>query len=246
MSTWRAPVTDEPAGEARGATWSQASGPAARGARAAGRANDLIGAEGRDPIRSAWRWAGVFAIVLLGLSGLVGIGVVRPIDDRALEAVQSVACYPLDLAASLIGVVGQTEVTAPIAVILAFFWWRRRGLRGLVPLLLFAGVAIEVVLKHVVPQPSPPPDLSRSLHLLPFLKAASPYSFPSGHVLRTTFLAALIADRTVFWAVVVAMSLSRVYLAEHWTSDVIGGLLVGLMVSGVAAAIYGGGSRARR
>src|SRR5262249_59269668 len=127
--------------------------------------------------------------------GLVAIGAMQPIHDRVLEAAQSVACYPLDLAASLIGIVGQSEVTAPIAVILAFFWWRRRGLRGLVPLLLFAGVAIEVALKHLVPQPGPPPDLSRSLHLLPFLKAASPYSFPSGHVLRTTFLAALVADR---------------------------------------------------
>src|SRR5689334_450115 len=90
----------------------------------------------------------------------------------------------LDLAACLFNLLGQAEITGPIALVLAFIWWRRRGARGLVPLLLFVGVALEIVLKNAVHHVSPPHELSRNILLLPFVKSASAYSFPSGHMLR--------------------------------------------------------------
>src|SRR5262249_53710608 len=135
---------------------------------------------------------------------------------------------------------GQSEVTGPIALVLTLIWWRSRGWRGLVPLLLFVGVALEMVLKHLIPHPSPPHELSRNIQLLPFLKSGSPFSFPSGHLLRTTFLGALMFDQWLFWILVVLMALTRVYLNEHWLSDVLGGFLLGMALAGVAAAVYGG------
>jgi membrane-associated phospholipid phosphatase len=60
-------------------------------------------------------------------------------------------------------------------------------------------------------------------------------------MLRTTFLAALITNRPVFWSLVVAMGCARIYLSEHWLSDVAGGFLLGMAMAAVAAAIYAGG-----
>ena len=66
-------------------------------------------------------------------------------------------------------------------------------------------------------------------------------------MLRTTFLVALIGERrprwrAFCWALVVAMAGTRLYLNEHWLSDVVGGLLLGLMLAAVAAAVDSGTS----
>ena len=119
------------------------------------------------------------------------------------------------------------------------------------PLLLFVGVALEVGLKYCLPHPTPPSEFMRGLQFLPSLQIAPPYSFPSGHVLRTTFLVALIGERrprwrACCWALVIAMASTRLYLNEHWLSDVVGGLLLGLMLAAVAAAIDSGTPTHRR
>ena len=193
-----------------------------------------------DPVWSALRWSGALALALAVLSALVALGQTQDVDRRVLQLAQSIVWYPLDVATTLFSTLGQLEITGPIALVLTFLWWRRDGARGLVPVLLFVGVALEVVLKHVVPNSSPSPALSRNLHLLPFLKSAAPYSFPSGHMLRTVFLAALVTERPVFWSLVAAMAFTRLYLSENWASDVVGGALLGLVLAGVAAAVYGG------
>jgi membrane-associated phospholipid phosphatase len=98
-------------------------------------------------------------------------------------------------------------------------------------------------MKHIVPHPGPPPTLSRGIHFARLLGVDSPYSFPSGHLLRTTFLAALIAGRAphyaaiALWAVVAVMAVTRIYLAEHWPSDVVGGFLLGWVLARLAVRL---------
>ncbi len=138
----------------------------------------------------------------------------------------------LDLAASAVGILGQAEVTGGIALGLAVARLRRRQPGAWVPLLIVAVAAIEIALKTFVPQPVPPRELSRTVELVPFVHVAFAGAFPSGHVARTAFLAGV--ARVPKWLAlggVAVMMLTRVYLADHWPSDVLGGLLLGLLVA---------------
>src|SRR5262245_61834639 len=109
----------------------------------------------RRAITRARQWACGLALAFAAVAVLVAAGATEGIDERMSELAQSVAWYPLDVAASVFSALGQMEVTAVVAFILTLVWWRRRGARGLVPMLLFAGVALEAVLKHLVPHPGP-------------------------------------------------------------------------------------------
>jgi undecaprenyl-diphosphatase len=194
--------------------------------------------ETRHAIVRARQWAIALALAFAAVAALVAAGATDAIDQRVSAIAGAAGSEAIDLPASIFNVVGQMEVTGVVALALAFVWWRRRGARGLVPLLLFAGVALEVVLKHVVQHPGVPEEMSRGVQLLPFGHAATPYSFPSGHMLRVTFLAALTTHRWAFWALVILMAATRLYLNEHWASDVLGGFLLGAALAAVAASLY--------
>lgn len=188
------------------------------------------------------RTALVSGIACLALAALVAAGATDAPDRWALDAAQTLAHPALDLVGSLLTLVGRIELTALLAVVLALVGWNRDRTSGLAPLLLFPGVALEVIAKFVVLQPGPPSELARDLRFLPFIESTTPYAFPSGHELRTTFLALMLAPpvaaaRAAAWLLIGAMGLTRVYLAEHWASDVIGGLLIGLALAALAARL---------
>lgn len=141
---------------------------------------------------------------------------------------------------------GGIEVTSILMVGLLVFLWRGgHGADWLAVLAFPAALGLEALYKVALFHPGPPrsishrdgPSITDSMTGLTNLN-----SFPSGHVVRTVVaygLIAFVVRRLAPWRVarqlaipiavlvIVVMAFDRLYLNDHWESDIIGGLLLG-------------------
>lgn len=140
----------------------------------------------------------------------------------------------------------QAAVVVAVVVILL----SALGLRWEALATLFAAgssTTINYVIKIAIRRPRPTGDLVDVFQIL------DSYSFPSGHVMFYTtffgfllFLAFILPRRSlqrtlamVFLAVMIALvGFSRMYLGEHWASDVIGGYLLGSLALLLTIQVY--------
>ena len=185
---------------------------------------------------------GLFAI----LTAFVVVGALHAVDLRILQAAQTPHTALLDLGASLVSLAGQAELTASVALGVAVARLRHRRRDWAVPLAIGVVVLAESLLKVVIPQASPPHERARSIEILPSLHVPFGNSFPSGHVARAAFLLIALRAPALFALVALAiMAATRVYLADHWPSDVAGGLLLGAGVAWLARGSHSVRWRAR-
>jgi membrane-associated phospholipid phosphatase len=164
-------------------------------------------------------------------------------DQAFLRRMIAIRSRPLTLVARFFNFLGLVYVTLPVRIVIAgFLAWRRRWwhMAMFVSAVLVSEACIAPI-KALYGRTRPPGALV----------STSGTSFPSGHAVAAsvTTVAVVIAllpegtGRYAWGAGAVAfsgvMALSRAYLAAHWLSDAIAGVLIGTSVAlGAAVAVH--------
>ncbi|WP_213742570.1 phosphatase PAP2 family protein [Bradyrhizobium sp. dw_411] len=139
---------------------------------------------------------------------------------------------------------------------LAVGWWLYARKRGApvrrasdhVLVTTLAAAALPHVLKRIFDQERPDRLTALGhLHGIP-LSGKRLDAFPSGHAVHIGALASAAtvmpaAQRNAIWAVGGGLVLTRIVLLAHWTSDVVAGLAVGVIVERLLRCVTGFGRR---
>jgi undecaprenyl-diphosphatase len=134
------------------------------------------------------------------------------------------------------------------ALLLLLLWLRKKSVEVIVfALAMFGGAGVVWITKHLVARPRPLGIITET-----------GYSFPSGHALVSSIFFPLILylfkykitvgwKRKVFLSIgillMIIVVLSRPYMGVHYLSDVIAGLLIGLLISSFAILFIEGHHR---
>jgi len=155
---------------------------------------------------------------------------------------------------SFLSDVGKFEVMT--LVLAAFFAVTRKWLAGLAAFILFGGFhLIELYGKFFVNHPPPPHFMLRTENIVNFPQfyVSSDFSYPSGHAGRAGFISVILLvfiinhkklsrnAKIILCGLIICydllMGVSRVYLGEHWSTDVIGGAILGSAFGLMAGAV---------
>jgi membrane-associated phospholipid phosphatase len=193
----------------------------------------------------------VLQLILFGLlAWFVHIHPILPLDVAITRSFQQDRAPWLRITMLAISYPG-SSLLLPVLILLTVvvFWARGDRLE-----VVFVGglstisLLLNLLLKVQVSRPRP------TANLVNVIQSAVGYSFPSGHVMAyIAFWGLLFAFGVLlfqgrhWWrtallitsaALVVLIGPSRVYLGDHWASDVIGAYLIGETLLGLAVGVY--------
>jgi undecaprenyl-diphosphatase len=192
-------------------------------------------------VTAANRWVLPAAVALFAALALGAIAGWLVWDEPISRWVVGSRTSGLDDVFREVSFLGSTKVVILVSAIAALLAARRCPRLALVIIAIaLARPATEFLLKELVSRPRPVGNR---------MVGGEGYSFPSGHPLATVaswgtlpLVAALYTRRRLLWwsvavgvwLIVVLVSMSRVYLGVHWTSDVVASIALGVV--GVAVA----------
>ena len=191
------------------------------------------------PGPTARRWLGPIALVFFVLFAIDTYLVVQneilPFDLPIARFIQQFNWGPVVYPMQLINAsAGYGQVVLGAAAIVALFVFERRA--GWLMLIGSISSLLDNIIKLLVSRNRPTVDL---VHIL---TPASGFSFPSGHAVFFTWMSFMIAFavaprvkpayRPILWGlaviVIVLTCIARVWAGDHWPSDVLGGVLLGI------------------
>ncbi|WP_435205427.1 phosphatase PAP2 family protein [Micromonospora sp. bgisy143] len=196
--------------------------------------------------------AAFLVLVPFALLALLVLGAWAPLHRLDATITDALHGHAVDHPAWVLLMRVWSEVFAPMplraVVLLVVIWLLRRRARRLAlwaATTMVVGGLLGPLLKLLVGRDRP--------ELLDPVARAAGYSFPSGHALNATLAAGVLllvflpyvrrwASRVALWVaallITVVTGLSRVVLGVHFTSDVLGGWLLGVAVVAATTAAF--------
>lgn len=196
----------------------------------------------------------IMGLLFITLSYFVHQDVFRSLDYDSMVILQSTFSRKWDIPMSLFTPLGSSEIMTSFVIII--FLWNLIKYKNLyLSLLLYFLIFIfELTGKTVIFHPDPPSMFNRyslGLYFPSSFIVHTNFSYPSGHMARVAFVLLILiyflwrrnfsvkryitAGLLIF--ILFGTFISRIYLGEHWLSDVLGGLVLGSTFASLAIGL---------